>query len=86
MANWRDMQTELRQLPEGWSREDRPARICVVEPDDVLPGGVLGFDPEQAAALIERGEQDAWEALERAGWLAPRAEPPRRRSPAPPRL
>lgn len=71
VANWRDMQTELRQLPEGWSRDDRPARICVVEPDDVLPGGVLGFDPEQAVVLIERGEQDAWEALERAGWLAP---------------
>jgi hypothetical protein len=71
VANWRDMQTELRQLPEGWSREERPARICVVEPDDVLPGGVLGFDPGQAAMLIERGEQDAWEALERAGWLAP---------------
>lgn len=74
VANWRDMQTELRQLPPGWSRDERPARICVVEPDDVLPGGVLGFDPAQAAALIERGERDAWAALERAGWLAP-AEP-----------
>ncbi len=71
VANWRDMQTELRQLPEGWSRDARPARICVVEPDDALPGGVLGFDPAQAPALMDRGEQDAWEALERAGWLAP---------------
>jgi predicted acylesterase/phospholipase RssA len=69
VANWRDMQTELRHLPEGWSRDERPARICVVEPDGLLPGGVLGFDPAQAASLIERGEQDAWEALDRAGWL-----------------
>ena len=71
VANWRDMQTELRHLPEGWSRDERPARLCVVEPDDVLPGGLLGFDPAQAPDLIERGEQDAWLALERAGWLAP---------------
>lgn len=71
VANWRDMQTELRQLPEGWSRDEQPARICVVEPDDVLPGGVLGFDPAHAVGLIERGEQDAWLALERAGWLEP---------------
>jgi predicted acylesterase/phospholipase RssA len=71
VANWRDMQTELRQLPEGWSREAQPSRLCVVEPDDTLPGGVLGFDPEQAGTLIARGEQDAWAALERAGWLAP---------------
>lgn len=71
VANWRDMQTELRHLPAGWSREERPARVCVVEPDDMLPGGVLGFDPAQAPGLMERGEADAWEALERAGWLAP---------------
>jgi hypothetical protein len=31
---------------------------------------VLGFDPTQAAALIALGEQDAWRALEHAGWLA----------------
>jgi predicted acylesterase/phospholipase RssA len=70
VANWRDMQAELRSLPAGWSREGDPARMCVVEPDTSLPGGVLGFDPKNAAALIERGEEDAWEALERAGWLA----------------
>jgi len=73
VANWRDMQAELRSLPAGWSRAGDPARICVVEPDTTLPGGVLGFDPANAAALIERGEEDAWEALERAGWLAPAA-------------
>lgn len=70
VANWRDMQAELRNLPVGWSREGDPARACVVEPDATLPGGVLGFDPVNAAALIERGEEDAWRALERAGWLA----------------
>jgi hypothetical protein len=48
-----------------------PARVCVVEPDRALPGTVLGFDPEQAAGLITLGERDAWQALERAGWLAP---------------
>ena len=69
VANWRDMQAELRSLPTGWSREGDPARMCVVEPDTTLPGGVLGFDPVNAAALIERGEEDAWRALERAGWL-----------------
>jgi predicted acylesterase/phospholipase RssA len=71
VANWRDMQAELRSLPAGWTREGDPARVCVVEPDATLPGGVLGFDPANAAALIARGEEDAWEALERAGWLAP---------------
>jgi predicted acylesterase/phospholipase RssA len=74
VANWRDMQAELRSLPPGWSREGDPARMCVVEPDTSLPGGVLGFDPTNAAALIARGEEDAWEALERAGWLAPIGE------------
>jgi predicted acylesterase/phospholipase RssA len=70
VANWRDMQAELRSLPTGWSREGSPARVCVVEPDTTLPGGVLGFDPANAAALIERGEADAWRTLEQAGWLA----------------
>jgi predicted acylesterase/phospholipase RssA len=70
VANWRDMQAELRNLPAGWTREGDPARVCVVEPDATLPGGVLGFDPAIAAALIKRGAEDAWGALERAGWLA----------------
>jgi predicted acylesterase/phospholipase RssA len=73
LANWRDLQAELRNLPAGWSRTERPARVCVVEPDSTLPGGVLGFDPALAAGLIERGEEDAWLALERAGWLEPAA-------------
>ncbi|MEI7926158.1 MAG: hypothetical protein WCI61_08245, partial [Chloroflexota bacterium] len=34
---------------------------------------VLGFDPGQAAGLIALGERDAWQALERAGWLGPPA-------------
>jgi len=69
LANWRDLQTELRHLPEGWSRTGDPARVCVVEPDLPLPGGVLSFDPETAPELIARGEHDTWRALERAGWL-----------------
>ncbi len=36
LANWRDLQTELRRLPTGWSREGSPARVCVVEPDKPL--------------------------------------------------
>lgn len=71
VANWRDLQMELRQLPEGWSREGDPARVCVIEPQRPLPGSVLGFDPEQAAELMRIGEQDAVAALVRAGWVAP---------------
>ncbi len=71
LANWRDLQTELRSLPAEWKarRDGDPARICVVEPERPLPGTVLGFDPTQAAMLIQLGEQDAWRALDRAGWL-----------------
>ncbi len=75
LANWRDLQMELRQLPEGWSRDGDPARVCVVEPQRPLPGSVLGFDPEQAGQLIGIGEQDAWAAFERAGWLEPDGTP-----------
>lgn len=71
LANWRDMQAELRSLPPGWTRHGDPARVCVVEPESTLPGGVLGFDPRQAIELVARGERDAWTALARAGWLAP---------------
>jgi predicted acylesterase/phospholipase RssA len=88
IANWRDLETELRSLPPGWLREEdmpsarrgargkrprapqAPARVCVVEPDSRLPGGLYGFSPENTAALIARGEADALAALERAGWLA----------------
>jgi len=71
IANWRDMQAELRSLPPEWARDGDPARLCIVEPDSPLPGGVFGFDPANAAELIRRGEEDAWRALERAGWVAP---------------
>jgi predicted acylesterase/phospholipase RssA len=73
LMNWRDLQTELRNLPAGWSREGSPARMCVVEPREPLPATWLGFDPARAAELIAFGERDAREALRRAGWLAPPA-------------
>jgi hypothetical protein len=71
VANWRDMQAELRELPPGWSRDGDPARVVVIEPLRPLPGTVLGFDPGQAAQLVALGEQDTWRAFERAGWLEP---------------
>jgi predicted acylesterase/phospholipase RssA len=71
IANWRDMQAELRSLPPDWTHDGDPARLCVVEPERALPGGVFGFDPANARELIRRGEEDAWRALEHAGWLAP---------------
>ncbi len=70
LANWRDLQTELRNLPAGWGRDGVPARICVVEPTESLPASILTFDPARAAELIELGRRDAWAALARAGWLA----------------
>jgi len=70
IANWRDLQVELRSLPPGWSHGASPARVCVVEPAAPLPGGVMDFTPGRAVELIRRGEEDAWAALERAGWLA----------------
>jgi hypothetical protein len=69
LANWRDLQTELRHLPPGWSREGAAARVCVVEPPAPLPTSPLQFDPERAAELIDAGRRDAWAALERAGWI-----------------
>jgi hypothetical protein len=70
IANWRDLQVELRSLPAEWSGAQAPARVCVVEPGEALPGGVIEFRPGRAAELIRRGEEDAWAALERAGWLS----------------
>jgi len=71
LANWRDLQTELRHLPPGWSRDGSPARVVVVEPPSRLPALPLAFEPESAALLISLGERDAWAALDRAGWLEP---------------
>jgi len=78
LASWRDLRSEFGTLPPPWSREGDPARICVVEPESLLPGGLLRFEPREALELVRRGEEDAWRALERAGWLAPEgaAEPP----------
>ena len=77
LANWRDLQTELRHLPAGWSREGSPARVCVVEPQRPLPTSPLRFEPARSAELIELGRRDAWAALARAGWieLQPGVEP-----------
>jgi predicted acylesterase/phospholipase RssA len=75
LANWRDLQTELRHLPPGWGRDGAPARICVVEPQEPLPSSPLQFDPERAATLIELGERDAWGALARASWIEPAPRP-----------
>ena len=76
LASWRELQSELRALPREWTRvpdvgTGEPARVCVVEPETPLPGGVLTFDPALTAQLIARGETDAWRALDRAGWCAP---------------
>jgi predicted acylesterase/phospholipase RssA len=74
LGNWRDLRGELLTLPASWSRSGDPARVCAVEPAEELPGGLLEFHPHTAQALIERGMEDTWRALERAGWLAPAAE------------
>jgi hypothetical protein len=68
LGNWRDLQTELRSLPAGWSRDARPTRVCVVEPVHPLEGGVLGFHPARARDHIARGAADAEDALREAGW------------------
>ena len=69
VANWHDLQREMRGLPDSWRSEKTPHRLCVVEPAEGLPGGVLAYSPRNADTLIRRGERDAWDALERAGWL-----------------
>jgi predicted acylesterase/phospholipase RssA len=73
IANWRDLQAELGNLPHGWSRDPaavgEAARVCVVEPREELPGGMYGYSSESATELIRRGTEDMWRALERAGWL-----------------
>lgn len=76
IANWRDLQTELRALPADWAAAsthpqpmDAAARVCVIEPEGILPGGIYGFSPANTAELRRRGERDAWRALGAAGWL-----------------
>lgn len=71
LGNWRDLRVELLNLGPQWTREGDPAPVCVVEPDCTLPGNLLRFEPRDARELMKRGERDAWEALERAGWLEP---------------
>lgn len=48
-----------------------PLRACVIEPREILPGGLYGFSPVNTAELRRRGEADAWQALEQSGWLTP---------------
>ncbi len=69
LGNWRDLRSELLMLPAPWTRQGDPACLCVVEPDDPLPGGMLRLDPHDAVQLMRRGEEDGWAALERAGWV-----------------
>ena len=54
-------------------RSDSPSRLCVVEPEAALTGSLLIFDPGTSEGLMRRGEEDAWRALDRAGWLEPEA-------------
>jgi predicted acylesterase/phospholipase RssA len=81
IANWRNLQAELRGLPNGWSRQPPressevpagrvPTRVCVVEPEGPLPGGLYEISAGKTAELKRRGTLDAWRALEAAGWLA----------------
>jgi predicted acylesterase/phospholipase RssA len=69
VSQTRDAEEELLRLPESWRAESKPSRVCVVRPARALEGGVLGFDPARHRRLIERGRDDAWRALEAAGWL-----------------
>jgi len=69
LANWRDLHAELRRLPPEFSRDGQPARVCVVEPETPLEGGMFDFDPARASQLVARGEADAWRALLDAGWV-----------------
>jgi hypothetical protein len=69
IANWRDLRQELQALPPDWRSPELPQRLCMVEPEGSLPGGVLAYRPALAEGIMERGEADAWRALARAGWL-----------------
>ena len=72
ILNWRGLQGELQAIPADWSQrppDGAPVKMCVVEPERTLPGGLLGVDPANAADLMRLGEADALRALARAGWL-----------------
>lgn len=73
LASWRDLQQELRALPSDWTRTAPPRPLCVVEPEEALPWGVLSYSPRVSKPLMARGAVDARRTLERAGWLAPRS-------------
>ncbi|MEQ1833216.1 MAG: patatin-like phospholipase family protein, partial [Candidatus Eisenbacteria bacterium] len=55
LANWRDLQTELRHLPASWTEAGPASRVCVVAPREPLPASLLSFDPGRAATLIALG-------------------------------
>lgn len=69
IANWRDLQSELRRMPDRFHREGEFARMCVVEPEAPFEGNMFDFNADRAPELIERGERDGLHALVRAGWL-----------------
>ncbi len=69
LSDMRDAQRELLHLPPAWRQEERPRRLCLVRPARPLETGVLGFDPRLHRRLMERGRDDAWRALEAAGWV-----------------
>lgn len=77
LADWRDLQSELLGLPPEWLESGSPARLVVIQPEAALTGGLLGFDTAYAAELMRLGAEDAWQALDAAGWLAKAGEPAR---------
>ena len=64
-------------VPSQFSRVARPASVCVIEPAGPLGGSMFDFDPRRSGERIASGEEDAWRALEAAGWLEPDPEPAR---------
>jgi predicted acylesterase/phospholipase RssA len=76
LSNWRDLQGELRDLPAQFSRDARPASVCVIEPAEPLGGSMFDFDPSRSGDRITMGEHDTWLALEAVGWLEPDPEAP----------
>ena len=71
IATWRELQLQLRALPQAWATERLlgAAPLCVVEPRAPLPATVLSFTSEAAIEMMRLGEADALDALTRAGWV-----------------